>query len=51
MNLDEALALYLYFKDQSKRNDIEERIYHEAWRLIASEANVAMLRLQHKRSG
>ena len=50
MEINEALVLYIYLKDQSKRDAIEEKLYHEAWRLIASEANVAMTRIKHRRS-
>lgn len=50
MKINEAIVLYLFLKDQVSRNPIEERLYREAWRLIASEARIAEIRIQQRRS-
>lgn len=49
MKLVEEIAVYLYFKDQSSRTPGETQDYQEAWRTIASEAKIALIRRDARR--
>ena len=42
MNIQQAIAAYIYLSNQYKRTDAEERMLREAWKIVCTEAGDAI---------